>query len=339
MPVFSLKHILEDTGSANYRRATWLLLDAVRLHPVVTAAVDDTPFRKQVEVVQQRLQAASSKEEMLVAVGLLNQTLQNYNASVAAVVKQQEGELQDVVAMLAKALTSLGSASQRSSKSLEFIEVHLRRAKDAQEFQQVRTQLEECLSAIHFEADRQKSETQRTIDDLREKLARTHERLVSRSLPVEDDSVTGLPQRRDAENAITRAVDAAEGNLILVAVLSSLYSINARFGRAAGDELFSQIAGVLSTELSPKATLFRWTGPAIIAIFQKSESAESVRVAMRRILQSQKLKSLSYFQETTFINISITWNLVPLLPSVLDTIKAVDQLVESQTAAKQPTPA
>lgn len=83
------------------------------------------------------------------------------------------------------------------------------------------------------------------------------------------DPVTGLPERHAAEAALERAVQSKLPISPAVIVLDSLPAINMRFGRETGDALLRAFADTVARTLSPEDELFRWTGPAFVAVLRR----------------------------------------------------------------------
>ncbi|AFZ68878.1 GGDEF domain-containing protein [Deinococcus peraridilitoris] len=99
------------------------------------------------------------------------------------------------------------------------------------------------------------------------------------------DTLTGLPNRRAFNEALTRAVKGAGRNLqpvsMLVLDLSGFKGINDRFGHAAGDQVLVQIAQALQQQLRGEDQVFRWGGDEFAVLLPFTDGRGAVQVAGR----------------------------------------------------------
>jgi GGDEF domain-containing protein len=86
--------------------------------------------------------------------------------------------------------------------------------------------------------------------------------------------VTGLPGRPLAEQAIAAKISARKEHVIALFRVDNVAAINSRFGWATGDSILLMVAQELAKRLS-FSTLYRWSGPAILAILEIATTAEA----------------------------------------------------------------
>jgi GGDEF domain-containing protein len=94
------------------------------------------------------------------------------------------------------------------------------------------------------------------------------------------DAVTGLPARALAEQAIAAKISAGKEHVVALYRVDNLAAINSRLGRATGDDILLMVAQQLAKRLSC-STLYRWSGPAILAILEIATTVETAESQAR----------------------------------------------------------
>jgi diguanylate cyclase (GGDEF)-like protein len=156
-------------------------------------------------------------------------------------------------------------------RQLGEIEEEIIAALELEDLERVKPKLAECLEGIQREA------SVRTPPP---------DAVGAPSAPVLD-AVTGLQERRAAEAAIERAYRSPSPINVAVIVLDSLPTINMRFGRNTGDALLQAFAQNLRTILPSEEELFRWTGPAFVALLPQSKRAARGRDGLARLIDQK----------------------------------------------------
>jgi len=100
------------------------------------------------------------------------------------------------------------------------------------------------------------------------------------------DRLTGLPTRDAAEASIV-ALEANPRNRYVAAFyIQNMQQLNVRFGERIGDELLFLITQrLVSTVLRPSDQIFRWRGPAFVAILDREESFLYVNQDLKRSVE------------------------------------------------------
>ncbi len=107
------------------------------------------------------------------------------------------------------------------------------------------------------------------------------------------DALTGLPNRRQVEQALETAIAQSERNNVPFAALmldiDHFKRLNDTFGHPAGDEVLRQIATRLREQLRAGNTLGRWGGEEFMVIAPYSEIGEARRLGerLRHAVRSQ----------------------------------------------------
>src|SRR5262249_53610601 len=109
------------------------------------------------------------------------------------------------------------------------------------------------------------------------------------------DACTGLPKRAAAEAAIQEIAGVGSNAYVAVFYLHRMALTNARFGEAIGNQVIQYCSPhVAATLTKAKDALFRWSGPAFVAILEREESLPAASSEIQRIVAAP----LSRFFET-----------------------------------------
>jgi diguanylate cyclase (GGDEF)-like protein len=99
------------------------------------------------------------------------------------------------------------------------------------------------------------------------------------------DALTGMPNRRAFDEALTHAIDDAERDGTAMALLlcdvDSFKQINDSFGHTAGDQVLQAIANTLTQAMRRPDTAYRWAGDEFAVLLRDSDEASASRVAGR----------------------------------------------------------
>ena len=129
------------------------------------------------------------------------------------------------------------------------------------------------------------------------------------------DPVTGLPARELAEQAILKACDGGANACLGVVAIDRLATLNLRFGNQAGDEILRHYADILRQQLPPAYQLFRWSGPAMVALLPGPVRIESVRREFGRLMDLKYEHVVDTPSRVVHLPILPRWAVWPLLTS------------------------
>ena len=118
---------------------------------------------------------------------------------------------------------------------------------------------------------------------------------------------------------------------IVTAVLDRLQSLNARFGQHVGDRVLRALAQRLQDSFEDSDVLFRWNGPAIIAMLWRDESIEDVRKSVRHIFDTPFEKEFDIGGRNVLIPIGAAWSVIGLIPPAVNSFNYIDRFVASQS--------
>jgi diguanylate cyclase (GGDEF)-like protein len=144
------------------------------------------------------------------------------------------------------------------------------------------------------------------------------------------DAATGLPAKKEALKALQTALGAPQNKFVVVAVVSRVQAVNARFGYAVGDRVLATFAEHLKKNLGATDQLYRWHGPAVIALLDRADRIEEVRTEMRRFADVKLEKTIEVGARTVLLPISASWSVFAVEP----TLDALLKRLEAFTAAQ-----
>jgi len=248
------------------------LIRGISLHAIEGDPGDLKLLQERMSGIADSLNDESTPDDLLVGIGKTLRALEDYNRRSAVIFKGQMEELREMLRTMTETVMFITSSSETSVRQLGVIESKLQRASTLEDTRQVKAFMGECLSLVRSESLRMQSEARTKINALKNDVNRLSSRLRAASAEDSQDPVTGLPGRFSAEEAIAAKVAAGKDFVVALFMLDRLVSINGRFGRLVGDEILLNSARMLAQKLSG-TTLYRWTGPAFVAVFDPSVNA------------------------------------------------------------------
>jgi len=103
----------------------------------------------------------------------------------------------------------------------------------------------------------------------------------------------------------------------LFIIIEPLAALNARFGRTVGDYMILTNAQMLAQKLEG-AALYRWSGPAFLAIFDSSLTIGEAEIRARNAAAQRFEKSLTTADNREImIVVTISCHIQRILPSML----------------------
>jgi GGDEF domain-containing protein len=315
-----------------YRRIIGLFLQGISLHSVEGDKADYDQFREDIDKCLTVLSPETPVAELLVVVGGALRSMEDYNQRTSKFVYRQNTELQHMVSMLTQTIITIGASSDESVNRLQNIEKSIESTKAVEDIQILKLRLSECLEAVRDESMRQKIDGRAALDTLKKELESSHERMRSPKLQADLDAATGLPGKAGADRAIRAALESPHGKYLLVAVCSRVHAINARFGYAVGDQVLAAFADYFVQGLSARDQVFRWQGPALVALLERTERLDRVRAEIRQFADTRVDKTVEVGQRTVLVPLSASWSIFPLTPP----LDALLKQLEAFTAAQVP---
>ena len=183
---------------------------------------------------------------------------------------------------------------------------------------------------MRIEALRQKTDGQTTLESLQRELETSRERVGSVAAAVDLDSATGLPSKKEAMKALQAAADLPRNKFLAIAVVSRVQAVNARFGYAIGDHVLAAFAEHFRGNLGASDHVFRWHGPALVALLERECPLEAVRTEIRRFAEVKLEKTVEVGARTVMLPISATWTIIPVASPLEELLKKLEAFTAAQ---------
>jgi GGDEF domain-containing protein len=193
--------------------------------------------------------------------------------------------MQKTLAGTAELLANICFSDDEHVERLGEIEEQIEQSTTIQSVRAMKFKLVECLQLVRETTLRQRDQLGRSLTLLRERLAGVQDLQIAAGFECEPtlDDLTGLPFRWAAESAFADAIERGGTEYATVFLVSQLHLVNARFGYATGDRILLRVGNHLVEKLPAQSRLFRWTGPAFVALMTRSEPLGDVEEEIRRI--------------------------------------------------------
>jgi GGDEF domain-containing protein len=325
--VISLKQFLSAPQETDHTamHVVRLLVQGIGQHAAVGDGEESTSFREKMKEASDALIDTINPADLLVRAGWVLNELEQHTRRGDRVHRLQSTELQNMVKMMASALSNISATSKVNISKLSEIAKNVGVASELNDVRLIKGKLSECLIDIQQEAKRQQVEIAETIQELREGLDRVRDEPALAGHAKTADTVTGLALRQDAEAAIAEAGRANSVHFVAVMVLERLQILNARFGREAGDEILAAYSQMVLKSLTPQDRLFRWGGPALVALLPRQRSLQLVRSEFTHIMETRLEHTIQTPSRSVLIPVSAKWCLYPMMAAPRLLIQKIDE--------------
>jgi diguanylate cyclase (GGDEF)-like protein len=278
----------ESTSAESHLQVCLLLLDGISRYAFAYDREEYTQFRERINGYSEALEEAKQAAPMLGIAGETIAAMKDYSREAQHVVGGQAVELRCMIEMLSQTLLSLADAGGKSVETLQTLRNQVETASRLDDMRAVRTRLGDSLKILSDETKRQK---ERNAQMQREAIEAARMASVHHTEADPDmDTVTGCPSRQRAETAIATQLDAWPPSYAAVIVLERMETFNLRYGFAAGDAVLQSFARQLAARITPPDTLFRWRGPAFVALLKRSQKQDAVQAEVRNLAEKQTIQ-------------------------------------------------
>ncbi len=193
-------------------------------------------------------------------------------------------QLHALLSAAARMVSQISSASDECIIRLDQIEDQVEGTSGIDSVRVLRFRLEECLQTLRDQTRHQREQMSQLLLRLQQLIdAMEAESGEDAILSPEIDKVTGLEEREGAERAMAAARGRGGLSYAALFVVDRLHLINAQFGYSTGDRILREFCVHLKSSLLSEDQLFRWTGPAFLAVIERSEEPAEIEADMQRI--------------------------------------------------------
>jgi GGDEF domain-containing protein len=95
-------------------------------------------------------------------------------------------------------------------------------------------------------------------------------------------------------------------------VVNRVQAVNARFGYSIGDQVLAAAAQQFREGLAAHDKIFRWQGPALLAVLNRNQEIDSIRSEVRRFAEKKKEKTFLIGSRSVLLPISTSWTVLPV---------------------------
>jgi GGDEF domain-containing protein len=306
--VLSIRRYLNEYGTEStnpFLRVCTLLLEGIARHALAFDREEYAEFRTSLEKLGSSLETTRDKDALQAIAEAICQAMAHYNRAAQRAQGAQTVELRCMIEMLSQTLVALAEAGGQSVQVLQSIQKQVEGARQLDDIRLLRARLGDSLKSISDEARRQK---ERNAEMLRQ--AEEAGRLASSNQQdVDLDRVSGFPSFQKAEHAIAARLGADSAYYAAVFVVER---VNLRYGPATGDRLLQVFSERLAAKLAPKDEVFRWRGPAYVALLQRAGAADGVRGEVARFASDRQEQSVQIDGHSVKLPLGCAWTVLQL---------------------------
>ncbi len=327
MAFVSIKRFLARAeAEAAYLNVIGTLLDAVAASALELDCAACASFRKLIGEIRQGIHPEASIETLLAQSDSAVQAIGEYARETARLVHTQGAEMRNMIAMLATTVVDIGGVGGRAVTRLQTIGDDLEKAVALPDVATLKTRLQLCLGDIRQAAKQQQAESTQMVQSLRREISRKQEsgRIIGLDL------ITDLPGEAVAQAQFRDALRSGERKHVAVFVLCSVQRINLRFGRGVGDDAVRALKQYLAEQLTPADHMFRWPGPALVALLAGTDPFDRVSARLKRFLEEPIERAFHVDGHAVRIPLSVAWSVFALSPPIEDLNRQIHDFVASQ---------
>jgi GGDEF domain-containing protein len=336
MAMISLKHYFNASGEetsfaqveTSLRQTVSLLVSAMGSSAVDGDLAEFPDFRAEIEQIRDGLTPDLPPENLMDLAETAARTLTGYNKRVKALLVGQGSEVKHILKMLQDTVINIAGENTRSGKRLHEITLELEQGGAITDLRVLKGRLTDCLKDLREETLQQKTEAAGTMLKLQMTIEQSRGAVAKAGTSL--DPVTGLPGRDEALIAMQAAIDGGVRQYAVIMVVNRVQMVNARFGHEVGDRMLVVFKEHMAKQLSSRDRLFRWAGPAFVAILERDVPLGIVRLLAKRMMEAKIEVDYSGDGRSVLIPVSAVWSALPLT-SASDADKQIQTFVASQS--------
>jgi GGDEF domain-containing protein len=330
MPMVTLKRYLNrNEEEVVLRKVVDLLLEKISTSAVAANESESTVFREDIGRIRDQIGPEALPSALLLAAGSATQALEGYNKGITRLIRKQGEQLQSIIAMMTDTVVKVGGQHLRSVQRLQDIGDGLERAGVIRDFETLKVHLGECLNSFRVETLRQKEESDNLIQHLRQEVERCSPAAL---MDGNTDLASGLGNTAAGIKAMQEPVPIGKRRYVVTMVVGRIQSINARFGQQAGDRILSAFGTFVWQQLGQADRLFRWNGPAFMALLERTEPLDQVRTQIKRMLEKPLQENFEVGDRSVLIPISAAWSAFQHITTVATAEKQIQTFIASQSS-------
>lgn len=310
------------------RQVISLLIERIGSRAAMADRSDFDEFQTAIHRIGESVnQEDATPETLLMMAGSAVQAMGDHNQRVSRFIRRQGGEFHSIISMLTDTVVKMGGENTRFAQRFQEIGDGMERAGGMDDLHALKIDLRECLRTFRESTLQRQAEMEGAIQALQKEVECRRE--VADSVP-ELDPVTGLPKQQAAEAALFELSKAGKRIYAVIMVVNRLQSVNARFGNQVGDQVLRSFKQGIEKQLNQGDRLFRWSGPAILALLERPEPLDRMRALVRRMLDAPIEQEFDVGGRTVLIPISAAWSAFQLIAPASIAVKQIQTFIAGQ---------
>lgn len=305
------------------------LLSRIATTPVVASEREKAVFQADLHQLADILRESSVPEELARTAEAAGRVLEEYNHDVNVYVRKQRLRLREALRMTAETIAEMSGENTWPAERLREIGDQLQKENALEEISHFKREIGRCLQGFQQEVARQKKELEDLILALRRDIERGPQQAEAPA-PADIDPATDLPQRHACVEGLRASIEAGKRRFVVVFVVSRLRAINLRFGRDGGDRILRRFGEFVQQQLLPTDRMYRWNGPTLVAVLDRSETLDQIRNQAHRILEPKLEETLEVEGRVVMIRVSAAWSAFQLLTTAESAERHIDTFAASQ---------
>ncbi len=288
------------------------LLGAIGREAICADAGSHVRFQDSILELDKRLRTATESSEIYAISGAADKALEDYKNETTKYLRNQAAELQSMASAAIRTVADIHSNGSDSVENLRELEQQVLRASSAQSLMECRSQLNECLASLREESKRQQQKSTQMVSQLHSELNHKS-RTSSPTNQTAKDPVSGLSSRPDGQAMLAAQYDGVHTNTFAVLFfVHRIGIINTKYGYAAGDQIMRAFLSHLRSYLTIVDDLFRWSGPAFLAIVHRPAGIDPFRSEIATILGRRLEQELALPNRTALLSVSASALIIEL---------------------------
>ena len=321
------KFLNADRRKDSKLRVAQILMQGIGMHAIEGDPDEYRHFRESMDKAAAELEERDDSPEIMLQAGASIQALEDYNRRTSQYLRVRGDDFQSMVKMLTSAIGEISTSGDQSVVHLRQLETKLASTSQVEDIRLLKTQLGICLGEIRKEAERQKLAASSVVNRLTDSLDRAR-------TAASNDPVTGQPPRSQALELIAKACKGGPPTLAVSIVVDRLQAINLSFGSEVGDQVLRYFAGSIRRSLPSNDHLFRWAGPALLALIVRSVRIETARGEIARLMEHKLEYTVRTATRSSMIPVTARWAIFPVAAPSEDLIKKIDEFAALQGGRK-----
>jgi len=216
---------------------------------------------------------------MLAETGIqVGEKLRQWGDRTAEHFKAKTGEVKELLLTLAQTASSVGERDVEYSSHFKQLTTRLKNISNLEDLTQVRASLVQQAAELKTYVDKMEQNSQKMVEKLKTEVSTYETKLKQAEELALRDSLTGLANRRYAEERIEGRISVGKPFCIVVIDVNGLKSVNDKHGHLAGDNLLQQFAQELRSSSRASDLVGRWGGDEFIIVMDGETAGAQVQI-------------------------------------------------------------